>query len=273
MFKAYRLQEAYDRWRAQTFADIVKGYNTKKQAYDQALAAVQSKANSSTEAQTFQLRSDQYRSIESTELKRGCVELMSRGTAAGYTSITTDADGNPRTVFDDAEGATLTDWRSPLANGAVAAFFEQSFEWENMTYQFQPYYWAGGEYWKDLARASGADPLFEQFLRAGNASVLVPVRPGYERPVVLFFKTSLIFAGGYLSLFNTRDMLDVYADVELGRQFDPPLQVGDDWEVDVPTSLVMLQEGSELPNFESEGSDEAPSDAASEPELDETVPF
>jgi hypothetical protein len=33
--------------------------------------------------------------------------------AAGYTSITTDADGNPRTVFDDAEGATLTDWRSP----------------------------------------------------------------------------------------------------------------------------------------------------------------
>ena len=274
VFQAYRLQEAFDRWRARTFAAIVKGYNAKKQAYDQSLAVAEAKASGATAAQTFQLRSDQYRSIEAMELKRGCIELMSRGTATGYTSMAFDEDGNPRTVFDEAEGATLDRWRAPLANGAVASAFEGMFEWENMLYQFHPYYWAGAAYWKDLARASGADPLFEQFLRCGNASVVVPVRPGYERVAILFFKSGLLFSGGYLSLFNTPEMLDVYADVELGRQFDPPLSIGDPWEVVVPTSLVMLQDDSTLPNFEAEVEPAPPEEGeATEPSLDETVPF
>ena len=109
-------------------------------------------------------------------------------------------------------------------------------------------------------------------MRAGSGSVVVPVRPGFERPVIFFLKTGLIWGGGYLSLFTSQDMLDVYADVELGRQFDPPLQIGDPWEVRLPTSMVMLQQGEELPEFPPEEAEQAPP-SAEEPVPDETVPF
>ncbi len=273
VYTAVRRPEALDAWKAQTYAAIIKGYNAKQQEYEQALAVAQAKVQSATEAQTFQLREDQYRSIEQTELKRGCIDLMSEGTAIGYTSIAVDSDGTPRIVYDETEGNLLGNWRSPLANGAVAEFFEQAFEWEEMTYQFYPYYWTAKERWKDLAQASGSDPIFEQFLRAGSAGVVVPVRPGFERPVMLFLKTSLIWGGGYLTLFTSEDMLNVYADVELGEQLDPPEQIGDSWEIRLPTSLVMLQEGDVLPDFPE---DDAPPEAeapVTEIVPDATVPF
>jgi hypothetical protein len=271
-YVAYRTDEAYDLWKANTYAAILKAYNTKKQAYDQAKAIAESKAQSAVESKTFALRDDQYRSIELTELKRGCIDLLSEGTATGYTSITVAKDGTPDIVHDPAEGALLNRWRSPLANGSVAEFFELAFEWENTTYQFHPYYWAGRRRWENLAQASGADPVFEQFLRAGNANVVVPVRPGYERTVIFFLKTGLIWGGGYLSLFTSQDMLDVYADVEMGRQFDPPLDVGDPWEIRLPSNMVMLQEDDTLPEFPPDASTELPPSGA-EPVPDETVPF
>ena len=271
IYKAIRTDEAFDAWKSGTFATILKGYNSKKQAYDQAKAIAESRAQSATEAKTFQLRDDQYRSIELTELKRGCIDLFSAGTAAGHTSIAVATDGTPRIVHDPAEGALIPDWRSPLANGSVAEFFELAFEWENTTYQFHPYYWAGQGRWKDLAQVTGADPVFEQFLRAGNSSVVVPVRPGYERPVIFFLKTGLIWGGGYLSLFTNQDMLDIYAGVELGRQFDPPLKIGDPWEIRLPTNMVMLQEDDMLPEFPAE--EAAETLPSTEPVPDETVPF
>lgn len=272
IYKAYRLDEAFDAWKAQTFAAIVKGYTTKKQAYDQAVALANAKAQTGTEAQNFQLREDQYRSIELTELQRGCIDLLTEGTAAGYTSIAVAEDGTPDIVYDAAEGNLLGNWRSPLANGSVAEFFQLAFEWESTVYQFHPYFWAGAERWKDLAQASGADPIFEQFLRAGSASVVVPVRPGYERPVILFLKTGLIWGGGKLALFTSQDMLDVYADVELGLQLDPPEQIGDSWEIRLPTSLVMLQEDEILPTFPTTTSEDDTAEAT-ELVMDETVPF
>lgn len=272
LYKAVRTDAALDAWKASTYAAIVKGYTAKKQAYDQSKAVAESKAQSATEAKTLNLRDDQYRSIELTELKRGCVDLMSEGTAAGFTSIAVAEDGTPKIVHDPAEGAPLGNWRAPLANGSVAEFFELAFEWENTTYQFHPYYWTASERWKDLAQASGADPVFEQFLRAGSASVVVPVRPGFERPVIFFLKTGLIWGGGYLALFTSPDMLDTYADVELGQQFDPPLQIGEAWEIRLPTSMVMLQEEDTLPEFPAEPTEEPPP-PAEEPVPDESVPY
>jgi len=270
---AKRTDEALDQWKSSTFAAIIKGYTSKKQAYDQAIAVAQSKAQSATEEKTFNLRDDQYRSIELTELKRGCIDLLSAGTATGYTSIAVSAeDGTPEIIYDPAEGTLLNNWRSPLANGSVAEFFELAFAWEETTYQFLPYYWAGSERWKELAQATGADPVFEQFLRAGNASVVVPVRPGFERPVIFFLKTGLIWGGGYMSLFTSQDMLDVYADVELGQQFDPPLQIGDPWEIRLPTSMVMLQEDGTLPVFPPEERVET-MPLTEEPVPDDSVPF
>jgi hypothetical protein len=271
IYKAVRTDENYDAWKSSTYAAIIQAYTGKRRDYEQSLTVAESQAQGVTEQRTLNLRDDQYRSIELTELKRGCIDLMTEGTAIGRTSIVVSEDGTPKTIYDPAVGASIPHWRSPLANGSVAEFFEVAFEWENTTYQFHPYYWTDKKRWGDLSQFEGADPVFEQFLRAGSASVVVPVRPGFERSVIFFLKTGLIWGGGYLALFNSQDMLDVYADVELGQQFDPPLQVGESWEVRLPTSLVMLQAGDELPEFPDENPVEAP--PVEEPVPDESVPY
>ena len=273
MYTAVRRDKALDAWKVRTYAAIVKGYNTKKQAYDQALAVAQAKVQSETEAQTFQLREDQYRSIEVTELKRGCIDLLSQNSAAGHTSITFETDGTPRIVHDEAEGSQHENWRSPLANGTVAEFFEQAFEWDQMTYEFYPYYWAADKRWKELAQATGSDPVFAKFLQAGSASVVVPVRPGYERPVMLFLKTGRIWGGHYLSLFTDPQVLEVYEDIELAEQIDPPEQTGEPWEVRLPTTLVMLQQGDTLPKFPEEDTTAEEGLVVVGPTADVTVPF
>jgi len=270
IYEATRRDEALDRWKATTYAAILKGYIAKKQVYDQALALAQAKVQSETVAQTFQLREDQYRAIELTELKRACIDLMTEGTAHGHTSISVADDGTPTIIFDDPAG--VPDWRSPLANGTVADFFELALDWAQTTYTFYPYYWAADKRWTETAQAAGADPIFEGFLRAGSANVVVPVRPGFERPMNLFLKTGLIWGGRYLPLFSTPEMLAVYAEVELGTQLDPPEQLGDTWEIRLPTSLVMLQEDDTLPEFPPAAAEE-PTLPLPEPRLGEQAPF
>ncbi len=272
MYMSVRTDEAYDAWKSQTYAEIIKGYTAKKQAYNQSLAAAEAKVQADVESKTYLLRDDQYRSIELNELKRGCIDLLTAGTAVGYTSITTDTNGTPRIVFDEAEGNTITNWRSPLGNGAVAEFFEVAFDWSQTTYEFYPYFWTGKENWADLAQATSADPTFEKFLQAGSANVVVPVRTGYERSIVLFLKTGRIWGGGYLPLFTSQDMLDIYSDVELGQQFDPPTQIGDTWEIRLPTNMVMLQENDVLPSYPEE-EEQAETEAVIEIGVDESVPF
>ena len=270
IYEATRRDEALDRWKAATYAAIIKGYLAKRQAYDQALALTQAKVASDTVAQTFQLREDQYRAIELTELKRGCIELMSEGTAHGRTSISVAEDGTPTIVFDEAEGGP--NWRSPLANGTVADWFEQALDWKQTVYTFYPYYWAAEKRWAETAQATGADPIFEGFLQAGSANVVVPVLPGFERSMILFLNTGHIWGGRYMPLFSTPEMLEVYAEAELGTQLDPPEQIGEPWEIRLPTSLVMLQADDTLPEFPPAGP-EAPPAPLPEPTSREPAPF
>lgn len=251
VYTARRRPEALDAWKQQVWVAVVAAYDRARQAYEQALSAAQATAAARTELQTAQLREDEYRAIERTELKRGCIDLLTEGTAAGHPSISVAADGTPTIHADPAAAAAagVQGWRAPLPNGSVSQFFELAWDWDQCVYTFHPYYWAGVERWSALSGATSPDPVFASFLRSGSATVVVPVRPGYERSVVLFRRTGQIWKGGYLPLFDTAEMLDVYADVELGLQLDPPEPVGEPWEVRLPTSLVMLQEDSTLPDF------------------------
>lgn len=274
VYSASRRPETLDAWRARVFASLVAGYQRKKQAYDQAITAARAKATVATQEQTFQLRADQYRQIELTELKRGSIELLTRGSGAGSTVISFDDDGLPYIVFDEAEGAALADWRPALAHGAVSQYMETALQWDQAVYTFHPYYWAGRERWTALSGTSGSDPVFETFLRAGSATVVVPARPGYERSLLVFERTSRIFGGGYLPLFTDQAVLDVWTDVELATQLDPAEQVGETWDVTVPTSMIMLQDGDGLPEFpaEEEPADDEP-ESETPPTGGENAPF
>ena len=63
----------------------------------------------------------------------------------------------------------------------IVRFFEDCFEWDQMTYLLQPYFWARKASWTPRQRISvPADPRHEAFLKAGSARVIVPLTPGYE---------------------------------------------------------------------------------------------
>ena len=85
------------------------------------------------------------------------------------------------------------------ASSPVIQFFEQVFEWENIVYICYPYYWGGQQSsWLQNATwvsTNPSDPVFDQFLNAGSARVVVPARPGFENLVNYFLYTAQIWGG------------------------------------------------------------------------------
>jgi hypothetical protein len=245
-YSAYLRDEAFEAWQISTFGAILAGYERLRVDYVTQQQAAEQAADATSSAQFTGRRSDQYRAIEQAELKRGCVQLLTRNSAPGYGSMRGDGSRGG-IAFEPPPDAEQ--WRAPLPNGMVASTLETSFEWDQMTYTFLPYFWTAKDHWPAVMQATSDDPTFEAFLQSGMAQVVVPVRPGCERPVLRFLREGLLWCGAYLPLFDREEDLEVYADVELGVQFDPPVQVGESWEVRLPTSLIMLQQDATLPEF------------------------
>jgi hypothetical protein len=93
--------------------------------------------------------------------------------------------------------------------GDFARFFEQAFEWEEMTYFFYPYYWSRLPTWYDKAVMTHDDPLFLEFLKAGAARVVVPVRPGFEAEFQYYLMTGQTWGGGELFGLVDSDYLSI----------------------------------------------------------------
>ena len=152
----------------------------------------------------------------------------------------------------------------------VVAFAENSFEWNLMTYQYFPYFYGAQSRWHRLVQLTDSDLAFQNFLQAGMAKVLLPVRPGYEAQVLHFLQTGDIVSDldtAQLSAENqailaelsptnhdlyeqettinasylTENTADNTQD-ETERTAPTPLT----WELRVPTSLVVLCDGSDL---------------------------
>ncbi len=125
------------------------------------------------------------------------------------------------------------------ASSPVIQFFEQVFEWENLVYICYPYFWGGNERWIANATWSSGDSVFDQFLNAGSARVVVPARPGYENLVNYFLYTGTIWGGvnppapndpGYLSIAD--EIQSIQKGATDGTPVDPP------WEVILPTTFL-----------------------------------
>jgi hypothetical protein len=76
------------------------------------------------------------------------------------------------------------------AEAPIVRFYEDSFEWEHMSYFLYPYHWARRASWPMRAAAEAVDPQFQAFLQAGAARVIVPVTPGFEDKVGWFLDRS-----------------------------------------------------------------------------------
>jgi hypothetical protein len=256
------------------------------------------------------------RDIERTELKRSVISMLTDQHFDLFDALRKNVPehGYPELDLDET-----------AEEGPYIRFFEQAFEWENMTYLFYPYFWSRKEDWVMHVLLDDADPLFAQFLRAGAARVVVPARPGFEAAICSYIangwpipdETDPSFPAEidgqtlpYLSLVDevkaqqgydgtpgegtvevsqgTPDVIGTGTDFQEQRDLDREIHIvgvkyriravlseteitltsayqgpddsglkyalgvryiGEPWEVRVPTSLVMLQADTALPDF------------------------
>ncbi|RQG94449.1 hypothetical protein [Natrarchaeobius chitinivorans] len=231
-------------WQLETYDAIVRAYERKKSAYEDAVAAAEYEGV----IDTFGDAPNPGRTSEivTDELKRGSITLL-QGSEIDEDPIADGPNGYPGVDFSGLAGATDT-----------IQFFEDAFEWEHMRYEFHPYYWTDRDRWVSLQDADDTDPEFARFLRAGVATVTLPVKPGYNRDVLNYLQSNgdeYTFDPDADEIWHP-ELVGTLEEIEELEADDDSWEaetpVGEPWLVSVPTSLVKLQETAELPTLDSE---------------------
>ena len=227
-----RTDKAYEQWQLKTHATIMAGYQRQLAAYEDKLAQYRAAVRSQV-AQAQNFAHDP--SIEQEELKKAFIALLlSEQFSQAYRPT-------PNPLAFPPNPTAVTKW------GAMVAFFERAFEWENLMYTYYPYFWGRQANWGELILIQDTDPQFEAFLKAGAARVVVPVRPGFEAAVAHYQETGDIWMG--------EEMPDMFSDYYVSiideikaRNAAPGEEVlVEEWDVTLPTTLVMLKEDTTLP--------------------------
>lgn len=256
-------KEAYAKWQLNTYAAIMNAYQRQLMDYEEKLAELDIQ-------NTLQIKGDNpeiNRQTERLELKKACIKLFER---EGF-----DFVSNSNGVLDPPSGVPEPEsfpGLDPNSVGTVSKrirFLEEAFDWKNMSYELYPYFWGRKKNWLDNFAISNPDPVFEQFLKAGSAKVLIPVRPAYTAAVLYYQLTGDIPAtdevpnlqessfadAAKIQLYNDyiNDMKDVVEDdIEKETTFKQS-EEGEWWRVKVPTNLVWLQNDEQkLPDYSSQ---------------------
>ena len=174
--------EKYQEWQLATYQAIINSYNDKKSRYDTAVEAAKVRAGFNQIQGKNPLLN---REIEKIELKKGCISLLTGQRFDDFDAVTVNAAplGFPELDFEEAK-----------AEGDYIKFFEQAFEWQNMTYLFYPYFWSNKKEWVMLSSLDDADPLYTRFLQAGSARVQVPIRDGFQPALASFLSGAKIWS-------------------------------------------------------------------------------
>ena len=129
----------------------------------------------------------------------------------------------------------------------LVQFFEQAFEWGNLTFMLYDYFWARGNQWDKLADIEAADPEFARFLRSGSARVVLPARPGFEDAVSHWLAWGEPFLGEPVPLPG--DPMYVSIATEIRDIKDRPAGgiPCESWETRMGTTLLWLDPNDDLP--------------------------
>jgi len=231
-----RTSQTLDRWRQDVYEAILAGYESLKLAYDQAVSAAES------EASRFELQdlsSTEKGKIIDAELRRSCIDLLTRGTFKDLVSVRQVGDAAPETLPNRAS-----------SNGRYIVYFENCFEWDQMVYTFYPYFWSRESQWEGQSLDTDPDELYSNFLSSGEAQVIVPVRPGYEKSLRLYLRSGSVLESLDLPIYDIEDYYD--AEDAYHRPDDERVLV-DEWQVRYPTELVYVQDADEAASIIQEG--------------------
>ena len=227
---------ALDLWRADTHAKLFNAYRARLAEYEAKLAELEAEAPEEIVSGPA-LRN---RALMIDEVKRASISILTLQHFDMFDSIDNDPVGLPQIVFTEAAG-----------EGAYARFFEQAFEWENLSWVAYPYFWGRKTGWLDKVVIEDDDADFQAFLKAGFIRVQIPIRPGFVDAVDHFRLFGEPWLGGTLPSISDDTYLPIAEEIaeKLGRPGNE-VPVGDPWKVRVPTTLVKLRDDDQLPAWQ-----------------------
>lgn len=160
------------------------------------------------------------RAVEQREIKRGAFDLLFQTRADHVGSEAADVD---------------------VARPRYLQFFERAFEWPEVSYGFLLDTVNGPK----AGRLTQGDDRFIDFLEAAYAQVLLPVSLREALPVLFFLASGGLWDGACESApVHEADVALACALKQLLRAPPEPRCVGEPWEVVVPTTAAVLQDGS-----------------------------
>jgi len=186
-----RTAEHLDNWKLKVFDQIMNAWESAHQDWEARKARADALARADSASSPLQggASPDENRAVERRELRRSVIHMLLGGPQdeGSFAGKAVDRPDDQRPTLDLNVTASERD---------SIAFFEQAFEWTNMTWIHYPYYWADAGQWAESIRRTANDPQWAAFLSAGASRVVVPVRPGFESAVGLYLSTGFIWAGG-----------------------------------------------------------------------------
>ena len=223
-----RTERAFAAWQLKTHDGISQAYQAKLQAYEEALAQARAAAGAQIAGQNpaFNAR------IIANELRRQCLTLVTGQQFEAFGALELSQQGYAEPDLARSEE------QMPYVR-----FFEQAFEWEHIVYFFYPYFWGWKGAWKKRMLLDDTDPAFGDFLRAGAARVVFPVRPGFEAAMIHYLETpdGEIWNGGPPPDISSSLYVPIVQEIEQATGAPgTEVPVGDPWEVRLPTTLVRL---------------------------------
>ncbi|GGB80311.1 hypothetical protein GCM10007424_20530 [Flavobacterium suaedae] len=226
-----RTPETYKNWQMKTFKAIIDAYEEKLAEYNEKVKNTQTVVE-----EKVKTNPGFYREIENSVLKKNCLSyLIDQNPNAARTYGKRMHNNGGFTNYEVTLGEQLDDYSS------FVKFMEQAFEWNIMSYNFYPYYWAGRESWSSLYNYNDSDdPIFRSFMQSGMARVNVTVRPGFENAVMMYLDTGKIWNGE----MDPSPEDELYFSLTEEFKEITPEKEGKPWITKVPTSLTILQADS-----------------------------
>ncbi|MCO6174713.1 hypothetical protein NHF50_06610 [Flavobacterium sp. NRK F10] len=217
------------KWKKETFNAIIKAYEDALAVYNNTLAEKQTEG-----VQILGTNPLFYREIENTILRKNCISYLidqtptaKRTYGKSFLNGVNTFSGNEVNLSDN-----LDDYAS------FVKFMEQAFEWDIMSYNFYPYYWANREEWAKMYQYDQSnDSVFRAFMQSGMARVIVTVRPGFEEAVRYYMQTGQIWNGGEVPVIEDELYLSIVDELRAPEGE----KVGLAWPTRVPTSMTILQ--------------------------------
>jgi hypothetical protein len=217
--------QAYQQWQLQVFNSIISAYEDRLADYRQKVADL----NTAT-AQVLATNPSFYRQIENTSLRKNCIAYIMGQENMGQDMLN---GRNQLGVVPKYNESAIESY------AAKVKFFEQAFEWDLMSYNFYPFYWAQKDLWQELYITDSQDALFRSFLQSGMARVILTVRPGFEEAVNWYMSTGQVWNGGKVPTLNDALFMSIVDELQ-----DIGGVVEGTWESRVPTTLTVLQAGT-----------------------------